>query len=149
MARDPQASLQALARLRRVRMLQAQSRVAQIKGHADAANQDVADTEALVNEYALKNLGTVTTPILSRQHLFAGKVQELVASRRQQADRLNDELERRQALWQQTLLQLRSADKTLELVNQRERVEQERKLRRRSIHRPSATGRWTTSTEPE
>lgn len=143
MARSTGDALQVLIKLRRARMLQAQSRLAQVKIPAEEANREVLETQALLQEYALRRLGTVPVPAIRRQQLFAGKVHELVLSRQLQAARLNEEASRRDLVWRQSLTRLRSTEKVLEVVQDRERIEQERKLRRRSIHRPSASGRWT------
>jgi len=143
MARSTGDALQVLIKLRRARMLQAQNRLAQVKFPAEEANREVLETQALLQEYALRKLGTVAVSAIRRQQLFAGKVHELVLSRQQQATRLNEETSRRDVVWRQSLTRLRSAEKVLELVQERERVAQERKLRRRSIHRSPASGRWT------
>jgi len=144
-----QKALDAMLRLRRVRMLQAQARLAQVKIPAETALREVADTEALEREYALKNLGTASSPVVRRQQLFAGKVRDLVSSRLQQATRLTEEVRRRDTVWRQTLTSLRSAEKVVAHIQKQERVEEDRKMRRRSIHRPLASGRWTGLNESE
>ncbi len=149
MAGRSQNALGALLRLRRVRMLQAQSRLAQVTLPAATALREVADTEALEKEYALANLGEAALPVVQRHHLFAGKIRDLVNSRRQQAIRLNEEATRRETVWRQTLTSLRSAEKVVAHIQKQERVEEDRKLRRRSIHRPLASGRWTGLNDPE
>lgn len=124
-------------------MLQAQARLAQIKVPSQTALQEVEDTENLAREYALKRLGEVQMPIARRQHLFGSKVHELVLVRRQQAARLSEEVARRDHAWRQALTSLRSAEKVVAHIQEQKRVEEDRKLRRRSIHRLPATGRWT------
>lgn len=142
-------ALDALLRMRRVRMLQAQSRLAQVKIPAQTALREVADTEALEREYALQKLGKTPASAVRRQQIFAVKVHDLVLSRRQQASRLNEEVKRRDQVWRQALTSLRSAEKVVAHIQDKARVEEDRKMRRRSIHRPPATGRWTGLTDPE
>lgn len=135
--------------MRRVRMLQAQSRLAQVKIPAETALREVADTEALEREYALQKLGKTPAPSIRRQQIFVSKVHDLVLSRRQQASRLNEEVKRRDQVWRQALTSLRSAEKVVAHIQEKQRVEEDRKMRRRSIYRPPAAGRWTGLTEPE
>lgn len=149
MVRHSQNALDALLKLRRARMLQARSRLAQVKIPAQTALREVADTEALEREYALQRLGEAPALIVRRHQLFAGKVHDLVLSRRQQASRLDEEVKRRDLVWRQALTSLRSAEKVVAHIRERERVEEDRKLRRRSIHRSPATGRWTGLKDPE
>jgi hypothetical protein len=130
-------------------MLQAQSRLAQVQIPAQTALREVADTESLEREYSLQKLGEAPAPTVLRQHIFAGKVHDLVLSRRQQSSRLNEEVKRRDQVWRQALTSLRSAEKVVLHTKEKERVEEERKMRRRSIHRPPATGRWTGLKDPE
>lgn len=141
--------LDALLRLRKARMLQAQSRLTQVKIPAQTALREVADTEALEREYALQKLGEAPAPIIRRHQLFAGKVHDLVLSRRQQASRLEEEVKRRDLVWRQAITSLRSAEKVVAHLREREQVEEDRKLRRRSIYRSPATGRWTGIKDPE
>ncbi len=130
-------------------MLQAQSRLTQVRIPAQTALREVADTEALEREYALQKLGEAPAPVVRRQQLFAGKVHDLVLSRRQHASRLNEEVKRRDQVWRQALTSLRSAEKVVAHIQEQKRVEEDRKLRRRSIHRLPATGRWTDLKDPE
>ena len=116
---------------------------------AQTALREVADTEALEREYALQKLGKTPATSIRRQQIFASKVHDLVLSRRQQASRLNEEVKRRDQVWRQALTSLRSAEKVVAHIQEKERVEEDRKMRRRSIHRPPATGRWTGLTDPE
>lgn len=149
MSNHTRKSLDAVLRLRRVRMLQAQARLAQVKSPSQAAQLEVLETEALAKEYALKKLGQAQLPVVQRQHLFGSKVHELVLVRRQQATRLSEEVVRRDHVWRQALTSLRSAEKVAAHLQVQDRIEQDRKMRRRSIHRPSATGRWTGLNDPE
>lgn len=134
-------TIQRLVQVRRARMVQAQSRLREADLRASDAARQVNDAESLLADYALDRLGPgVPIEAVERQRRFAGKVGELLQSRRVQVDRIRQERDRRFALLTVTRNQLHIAEK-LALVRAADAQREEaRKVRRRSIHRPSQSG---------
>lgn len=141
MAHDPIISLERLIRVRRARMQMAKARLDDANARTREAERQVSETGELLGEYSLARLpAAVVLRQAQAQHRFAGKVNELLESRRQQAVRVAAERDRRSLLLGKARNDLLIAEKlTAARVALRER-ELARKLRRRSIHRARGSG---------
>ncbi|MCP5181176.1 MAG: hypothetical protein H6993_12335 [Pseudomonadales bacterium] len=145
-----QRALNSLLRLRRARVLQAQARVAASARQLDEIRKQVAEHEGLVSDYGLDRLGAAASPeAVLRNRRFAGKLLDVVDTRRRQASLLQHDLLRQEAAMRLAHRQQRSAELVLEKATAAQNLQAARKLRRRSIHRGDLSGRWENQQESD